>query len=139
MDKIVINLFREINDCDDCGETEAFCLNVESSVHKVPDIHLGSADCCSMENVSLQDGLNHIFKHLDINMPYSNITLNAFKKVGSENPNELYDAKKISYKHLIRYLNPRWKVETGSTLEETAVNFLKDHGVELIIKENYDA
>lgn len=133
MDKIIVTLFKGESDCDDCGYTEAYCVDIKSTVDKVHDITLGNPDCCSMTSASLYDALKYIFGKLGVNMPYTNVTLKAMERVGDKNPSTMHDNGELSYKHMIRCLNPRWKVPYGSTLEETAIHFLAKQGIDLVI------
>lgn len=132
-DTIIVTLFKDESDCDDCGMSEAFCVDLKSTSPKVPDVFLGDSSCCSMTSAHLPDALKYIFKHLGINMPYSNLTLKALERVGDGSPNTMHDNGELSYKHMIRFLNPRWKVPYGSSLEEEAISFLAEKGVELVI------
>lgn len=133
MNKITVTLFKSESDCDDCGPSEAFCAKIKSTLKEVPDIYLGDSGCCSIENVYFMDAIKYIFKCLNINMPYSNLTLKAQEKVGCGHPNEMYENGELNYKHMIRYLNPRWKIKDGMTLEQTATEFLYNHGIELTV------
>lgn len=133
MNKITVTLFKDESDCDDCGCTEAFCAEIKSTVKEVPDIYLGDSNCCSINNASFTDAVKYILKCLNINMPYTNLTLKAQERVGNGHPNRMHENGELSYKDMIRYLNPSWKIKDGMTLEQTATEFLYNHGIELIV------
>lgn len=135
MKKIIVKLFLCEYRCECCGTNSECCAEITSeNISNFKNTFLGNPHCTAMESVYFIDALKYILSELNLRMPYNIRTEKALKDVGDECADMLYEEGKINYRTHRRALNPSFQVLHGSTLEETAMKFMKENGYELEIK-----
>lgn len=77
--KVHIELFTDESRCEDCGYFSMPSCKITSNIKRLNE-QFGSADCCTLEEGTINDVIIFLNNELSLNIPYSEETNNILKE-----------------------------------------------------------